>query len=39
MGTNRSPELVQQIAEATDIKKMRKAKEEAKPSQAMQKLV
>ncbi|XP_067947487.1 sulfotransferase 1A1-like [Watersipora subatra] len=38
MGTNRSPELVQQIAEATDIKKMRKAKEEAKPSKAMQKL-
>ncbi|XP_067947746.1 sulfotransferase 1E1-like [Watersipora subatra] len=38
MGTNRSPELVQQIAEATDIKKMRKAKEEAKPSEAMQKL-
>ncbi|XP_067945751.1 sulfotransferase 1E1-like isoform X3 [Watersipora subatra] len=38
MGTNRSPELVQQIAEATDIKKMRKAKEEAKPSKAMMKL-
>ncbi|XP_067947489.1 sulfotransferase 1C2-like [Watersipora subatra] len=38
MGTNRSPELVQQIAEATDIKKMRKAKEEAKSSEEMMKM-
>ncbi|XP_067945780.1 sulfotransferase 1E1-like [Watersipora subatra] len=35
MGTSRSPELVQQIAEAIDFKKMKQAKIEAKPSETV----
>ncbi|XP_067945783.1 sulfotransferase 1E1-like [Watersipora subatra] len=39
MGTNRSPELVQQIAEATDFKRMKQAKVEAKPSESVTKML
>ncbi|XP_067945779.1 sulfotransferase 2A1-like [Watersipora subatra] len=35
MGTSRSPELVQQIAEAIDFKRMKQAKVEAKPSETV----
>ncbi|XP_067945778.1 sulfotransferase 1A1-like isoform X2 [Watersipora subatra] len=39
MGMNRSPELVQRIAEATDFKKMKQAKMEAKPSESVEEVL